>query len=166
MSIPAFRQQEPEPSAPSGLQTTVQTIAGAVTALAAVVAQFTSNSKVVWAIALASAAIVVIAGGLGNRIVAVLRRWKAKSSRNKIAHRQRTELMRFVTRFAQFADPQDQSNFRQIVFMFGGNHEERCREVFPPDYMKDIVPLFGESLEARPPADAKEFLLTLAHSTD
>jgi hypothetical protein len=161
MPIPAFRQDEPEPPAQSSLQTSVQTIAGVVTALAAVVAQFTSHNRVVWAVALASAAIVVVAGGLGNRLVARLRQWKAKSSRNKVARGQHAELMRFVTRFAQFADAQNQSNIRQIIFTFGGNNEERCREIFPPDYMNGVVPLFVKSLETRPPTNAREFLLAL-----
>jgi hypothetical protein len=156
MPIPAFRQYEPESSTSNGWHTTVQTIATGVTAAAAVVALYKNNDRAVWILTAATVLAVVFAS---SRAIPLIRTLKTRASRNAVARKQRAELRRVTRRFAQFADAQDQSNIRQIIFMFGGNNEERCREIFPPDYVSGLVPLFVKNLETRPPADVDEFLL-------
>src|ERR1700722_7791085 len=138
MPIPAFRQQEPEPSAPSTWQNNLQAVASVVTAAAAIVALFKNNEKAVWILALASLLLAV--GALSGRVIVLVRRLRTSASRSGVARKHRPDLVPFVRRFSQFTDTQDHSNIRQIVFMFCGNNEERCREIFPPDYMPAIVP--------------------------
>ncbi len=97
----------------------------------------------------------------GSRAIALFRIRRVRAVRNRAARLEHSELLRFARRFARFANQEDASNLRYIVFSACGNNEEKCLELCPPDYMKDLLPLFVRHLETRPAETEEHFCLAV-----
>ena len=138
----------------------VQTTATVVMALATVFTVIAQGStRIAWAlVSLTLLTLVIVFGG---RIFSLWHSRRARAARNRVAQTQHAELLRFARYFGQFTNSGDPSNIRNIVFSACGNNVEKCEEVCPPDYMRDLSPLFIQHLETRPPENESQFFLAV-----
>jgi hypothetical protein len=140
----------------SGSHAAAQTTAAIVMASAAVFAVITQSKgdpKFAWA--LLSLILLALALMYGNRVLAFFRVRRLQAARNKAARTHHVELLRFARRFAQFTNSGDWNNLRYVVASAHGNDPDKCAEVCPPDYMKDLCPFFVQHLETRPPENER-----------
>jgi len=159
MSLSTFKEQwtkPPSSTAQAGIQTTAAIVV-ALAAVFAVVAQSKDNPKLAGALVVLS--LVVVGLAFGSRMIAFFQVRRVRAVRDKAARAQHSELLRFARRFAQFTNTGDYTNIRPIIFSLCGNNAEKCAELCPPDYMRDLFPLFVQHLEARPSENESQFLL-------
>jgi hypothetical protein len=92
-------------------------------------------------------------------MIASVQTRRIRKLRNNAARAQHAELLRFARRFAQFTNSGDPSNIWHIIHSSCVNDFEKAEEICPPDYMKDLFPLFNQHLETRPSENEAHFLL-------
>ncbi|PYU53186.1 MAG: hypothetical protein DMG48_02845 [Acidobacteria bacterium] len=159
MSLPTLKEKWTKPPA-STVQAGIQTTAAIVVALAtvfAVIVQSKDNPK--FAGALVVLALAVVGWAFGSRVIASLQTRRVRVARDSAARTEYKELLRFARRFAQFTNTGDRTNIRPIIFSLCGNNAEKCAELCPPDYMRDLFPLFVQHLETRQSENESQFLL-------
>jgi hypothetical protein len=139
-----------------------QTAASIVMALAAVFAvimQSKGDPKFAWG--LLALILLALIWMYGNRALASLRLRSALAARDRAARTYHPELLRLARRFAQFTSTGDWSNLRYIILSAYGNDPDKCAEICPPDYMRELCPFFLQHLETRPPENERQFLLAI-----
>jgi len=159
MPLPTLKEQwtkPPSSTVQAGIQTTA-TIVVALAAVFAVIVQSKDNPK--FAGALVVLALAVVGWAFGSRVIVSFQIRGVRTARDKAARAQHSELLRFAKRFAQFTSATDCTNIRPSIFSLCGNNVEKCAELCPPDYMKDLFPLFLQHLEAHPSDNVSQFLL-------
>lgn len=117
----------------------------ALTAVVSVITQWKDNPKV--ALGLVIVALLVTVSILVRPVVAFLRKRMAQARRNRLARSHYPELSWFIKRFAKFLNHDDWGNLRNILFTFCGNNDEELTKLYPPDYLKEIFPLFLGRIE-------------------
>jgi hypothetical protein len=158
MSLPAFKEKWTKPPS-SAVQAGIQTTAAIVVALAtvfAVILQSKDNPK--FAGALVGLALAVVGWAFGSRVIAFFQIRRVRAARDKAARAQRSELLRFAKRLAQFTSSNDHTNIRTIILNSSNHDPEKCAELCPPDYMSDLYPFFLQLLATRPPENERQFL--------
>ena len=155
MTLPRSKEQWTRPSASA-----VQDAAAIVVALATAFSVFTQSRehpRLSWG--LFSLALLVVIWTFGKRLAVFFQVRRYHAVRDRAARAEHSELLRFARRLAKFVGPGDPSNLRPIVFSVYGNNEEKCMEVCPSDYMRELFPLFVQHLETRPSENERQFLL-------
>src|SRR5579859_941234 len=161
MPLPAFNEQWTKPPS-STVQAGIQTTAAIVVALAtvfAVIAQSKDNPKLAGALVVVSMA--VVGWPFVHRVITFFQIRRVRAVRDRAAGARYSELLRFAKRFAQFTNAGDWANIRPIIFSLCGNNPEKCAELCPPDYMRDLCPFFLQHLEKRVPENEGQFLLAV-----
>lgn len=152
-----MKEQRANPSG-SAIQTTAAVVV-AVAAVFSVIAQSKDNPKL--AIELVGLSLLLFAASFANRLLSSFQASRVRAARDRAARAEHSELLRFGRRFAQFTNSGDWSNLRNIVCNVYGNDPDKCAEVCPPDYMRDLFPLFVQHLEKRPSENETQFLLAV-----
>jgi len=161
MKLPAFKEQWARPSG-TAVHAIVHTTAAVVVALAtvfAVIAQSKDNPRLAWV--LVSLTLVTLVWTFGRRVTAFFGTRRVRAVRDKAARAQHHELLRFAKRFAQFTNTGDPSNIRNIILNICGNDSDECDKICPPDYMRELSPLFLQPLERRLSENETQFLLVV-----
>lgn len=135
----------------------IRTAAAVVGALTAVITAVKGNPYVAWGLA-AFALVMTISVG-GKRALTFVRVRRFQARRDKMAQAQHVELRGLAKQFARFVNSGDWSNLRNIIFSACGNNSEKCAQVCPPDYMKDLCQFLLQDFETRPPENERQFLL-------
>jgi hypothetical protein len=139
-------------------KSTIQDVAAIVVAIAAVVsvvAQSKENPRLAVGLVLVAA---LIGGSVYLRpLINFVRRGRARARRNKIARAHYPEFLQFAKRLWKFINPGDSGNLRNVISTFCGNEDEKLAQICPPDYLKDIYPIFLGRLERTQPTTESDF---------
>lgn len=154
VQLPTFKEQRPNPPG-SAIQTTAAIVVALAT-VASVIAQSKDNPKL--AVGLVVLSLLVLGWTFASRMIAFVQTRRVLAARNKAARTEHAELLRFARRFAQFTNTGDPTNIQNIIFISCANDPDKCAELCPPDYMRDLSPLFVQHFEIRPSENESQFL--------
>jgi hypothetical protein len=143
----------------------LQTIATVVMALAtvfAVVAQAKANQPLAWILG----AMTILAGGFMfapfvKRKMASVESTRIQRVRDAAAKIDHAELLQFAKRFGEFVNIGDSKHISHIIQNSCADDMEKAAAICPPDYMKDVFPIFLRNVETRPQENEAEFLLQI-----
>ena len=162
MELPAFEKQ-PEVQ-PRSTHNVVQTLAPVITALSAVAAAIATSKDrtVAWVlVGVCLLAVLVMIWPFIRHRREVVKNRKRQTAKDHAARGRHQELLRFATRFGKFTNAGDPNNILHIIQNSCANDMEKAAKICPPDYMRDLFPVFIQQLETRPPENERQFLLAV-----
>lgn len=148
---------EVQPKEKSGGHEFARTAATIVMALVSVFAAITRDPKIAWA--LVSLMLLTLALMYGSPVLAFFKARRIRAARDTAARAQNADLLRIAKRLYQFTHSGDSSNLRHIVSSAHNHDQDKCAQVCPTDYMKDLSQFLLQDFEARPPENERHFLL-------
>ncbi|VVB53006.1 Uncharacterised protein [uncultured archaeon] len=162
MELPDFLEQTEKPS--GSVHSKIQSAAAVVTCIAAVAAAISASKDrtIAWIlIAICAVAVLVMLFPFIQSTVASAKKRKRQAAKNVAAKSKYSELVSLAKRFGTFTNTGDPSNILLIIQNSCANDTDKYSEICPPDYMKDVFPIFLQHLETRPPENEAQFLLSI-----